>query len=126
MSSSSAAVSYAGSFDVFNVFHLKRLQWSVSRHPNYLGEIIVWCASLATCLRAELTEMQAIWFLSGRYSADSRVMPEFLSWLGALSPLFVYFLLARVSGIPLLEAASEAKYGSNPEWRAYRARVSRF
>jgi steroid 5-alpha reductase family enzyme len=52
-------------------------------------------------------------------------MPESLSWLGALSPLLVYILLARVSGIPLLEAASEAKYGSSPEWRAYKARVSR-
>jgi steroid 5-alpha reductase family enzyme len=40
-----------------------------------------------------------------------------------VSPLFVYLLLTRVSGIPLLEARAEEKWGSDPAYRAYRDRT---
>lgn len=71
--------------------------WSVSRHPNYLGEILVW---------------------SGLYLSASSV---FSGWqhVGVLSPLFVYFLLTRVSGIPLLERGGMKRWASDPNYLEY-------
>ncbi|PIK62928.1 hypothetical protein BSL78_00163 [Apostichopus japonicus] len=71
--------------------------WSVSRHPNYLGEILVW---------------------SGLYLSASSV---FSGWqhVSVLSPLFVYFLLTRVSGIPLLERGGMKRWGSDPNYLEY-------
>ena len=37
-----------------------------------------------------------------------------------ISPVFVYLLLTRVSGITLLEAMSNKKWGDDPAYIAYR------
>jgi steroid 5-alpha reductase family enzyme len=37
--------------------------------------------------------------------------------------VFVYVLLTRVSGVPLLEARADAKWGEDPGYRAYKART---
>jgi steroid 5-alpha reductase family enzyme len=37
-----------------------------------------------------------------------------------VSPVFVYLLLTRVSGIPLLEALAEKRWGTDPDFIAYR------
>lgn len=73
--------------------------WAWSRHPNYFGEITLW---LGIALIAA---------------------PALAGWQYAtlVSPLFVYLLLTRVSGIPLLERAAEKRWGDNPAWQAYRA-----
>ena len=42
---------------------------------------------------------------------------------GHVSPLFVYVLLTRVSGVPLLEVRADAKWGEDPGYRAYKART---
>lgn len=73
--------------------------WSVVRHPNYLGEILLWVGVLVVAAPA----------LQG------------WQWVAFLSPLFVILLLTRVSGIPLLEAKAERKWGDDPEYRAYRS-----
>ncbi len=72
--------------------------WSWSRHPNYFGEILLW------------TGVAII------------AMPVFegWEWLGLLSPVFVYVLLTRVSGVPILEERADAKWGSDPAYRHYR------
>ena len=36
-----------------------------------------------------------------------------------VSPVFVYLLLTRISGIPPLEKRAEEKWGDDPEYRAY-------
>ena len=54
--------------------------WARSRHPNYFGEILLW-AGIA---------VMAIPYLSGT------------QWVVLLSPLFVYALLTRLSGIRTL------------------------
>lgn len=77
--------------------------WSVVRHPNYLGEILLWIGVLVAAAPA----------LRG------------WQWIALLSPLFVILLLTRVSGIPLLEAKAERKWGDDPEYRAYVARTPR-
>lgn len=75
--------------------------WAWSRHPNYLGEIVLWTGIL----------LVAIPVLQGG------------QWLALLSPLFVTLLLTKVSGIPLLEARADAKWGGNPAYEDYKGRV---
>jgi len=75
--------------------------WSRSRHPNYLGEIMLW-------LGVALLAAPAL---------------QGWQWVTAISPLFVYLLLTRVSGIPLLERKSDQKWGDDPQYLAYEAKV---
>jgi steroid 5-alpha reductase family enzyme len=75
--------------------------WAWSRHPNYFGEILLWTG----------VALAAVPSLSGWSLAT------------LVSPLFVYVLLTRVSGIPLLEARSDAKWGQDSDYQAYRART---
>ena len=71
--------------------------WAWSRHPNYFGEIVLWCG-VAVVAFPVLTGWQ---------------------YVTLVSPLFVYILLTRVSGIPLLEARGQQKWGDRVEYRAY-------
>ncbi len=73
--------------------------WAWSRHPNYFGEILLWCG---ICVIA---------------------VPAFAGWqwLGLLSPLFVAGLICGVSGIPLLEQRADARWGGQAAYEAYKA-----
>ncbi|MFT4653007.1 MAG: steroid 5-alpha reductase family enzyme [Kangiellaceae bacterium] len=75
--------------------------WSYSRHPNYFGEIMLWVGVAIVALPA----------LSG--------------WQYAvlISPLFVIFLLTKVSGIPLLEAKADKKWAKNTAYQDYKKRT---
>lgn len=72
--------------------------WSISRHPNYFGEIILWIGIYIITLPST----------SG------------LEYLGIISPLFVIVLLNKVSGINLLEASADKKWGSSKEYQKYK------
>ncbi|MFT7287275.1 MAG: steroid 5-alpha reductase family enzyme [Halieaceae bacterium] len=72
--------------------------WAWSRHPNYFGEILLWCGVALIALPA----------LSG------------WQYLTLSSPLFVYLLLTRISGIPLLDAGALKRWGDDPDYQAYR------
>ncbi|MGJ0389803.1 DUF1295 domain-containing protein [Microbacterium sp. CGR1] len=72
--------------------------WSRSRHPNYFGEIVLWVGVFLTA-----APVLAGW-----------------QWVAILSPLFVILLLTRVSGIPLLEARAEKKWGDRADYVEYR------
>lgn len=71
--------------------------WAWSRHPNYFGEITLWLGLALVALPV----------LSGCQLATM------------ISPIFVYVLLTRISGIPLLERLAQKKWGSEPEFIAY-------
>ena len=71
--------------------------WARSRHPNYFGEVLLW-AGIA---------VMAIPYLSGT------------QWVVMLSPLFVYALLTRVSGIPTLARRGQQLWGDDPDYQAY-------
>ena len=71
--------------------------WARSRHPNYFGEILLW-AGIA---------VMAIPYLSGT------------QWVVMLSPLFVYALLTRISGIPTLARRGQQLWGDDPGYQAY-------
>ncbi len=72
--------------------------WSRSRHPNYFGEILLWIGVLIITLPV----------LHG------------WQWVALISPLFVAFLLTRVSGVPLLEKKADAKWGGQAEYEEYK------
>lgn len=71
--------------------------WSISRHPNYFGEIVLWIGIAVIAFPA----------LSG------------WQYITLISPVFVIFLLTRVSGINLLERAGKKRWGDDPAYRAY-------
>jgi steroid 5-alpha reductase family enzyme len=77
--------------------------WHRSRHPNYWGEIMLWLGVAITASPA----------LQG------------LQWLVWISPLFVYLLLTRVSGIPTLEKRAKQMWGSDPDYHRYVAATPR-
>ena len=72
--------------------------WSISRHPNYLGEIILWVG----------VSIVAIPVLQG------------WQWAMVSSPFFVALLLIRVSGIPLLEKKADEKWGGQSDYESYK------
>ena len=71
--------------------------WAWSRHPNYFGEIVLWTG----------IAIMALPVLSG------------WRWVTLISPVFVTLLLTRVSGIPMLEARAQKRWGAEQEFQAY-------
>jgi len=75
--------------------------WAWSRHPNYMGEILLWVGVLIIALPV----------LRG------------WQWIALISPVFVAVLLTRVSGVPLLEKRADEKWGGQKAYEAYKART---
>ena len=76
--------------------------WSVTRHPNYLGEILIWVGLYITGITLLFTKSVSPWYYI----------------VLAVSPLVMSTVLLKVS-TPLLEKNME-KYD---EWQAYTKRV---
>lgn len=72
--------------------------WSISRHPNYAGEILLW---LGVAIVAA---------------------PALRGWqyVALISPLFVTLLLTKVSGVPLLEKKADRKWGGQADYEDYK------
>ena len=72
--------------------------WSKSRHPNYLGEIVLWFA-IAVISFSSLNGMQ---------------------YISLISPIFTYLLLVYISGVRMLEDRANKKWGHLEEYKKYR------
>ena len=72
--------------------------WAWSRHPNYFGEIVIWIGMAVIALPV----------LQG------------LQWATLISPVFVIFLLTRVSGIPMLEDKADERWGGQADYERYK------
>ena len=73
--------------------------WAWSRHPNYFGEIVLWTG----------VALMAV--------------PVLVGWQYAtlISPMFVSFLLMKMSGVPLLERKADERWGGQEDYEAYKA-----
>jgi steroid 5-alpha reductase family enzyme len=80
--------------------------WRLCRHPNYCGEIAMWVAMAASVSSAGLA---------------ARLSVLHFAWL---SPAFTALLLLRVSGVPMVEAAGQKKWGTEPAYRHYMERTA--
>lgn len=71
--------------------------WRFSRHPNYFGEILLWVGMAIIAL------------------------PTLIGWqyVTLISPIFIYLLLTRVSGVNLLEERADQKWGGTEEYDSY-------
>jgi steroid 5-alpha reductase family enzyme len=79
---------------------LKTGLWSLSRHPNYFGEVVQWWGIWLICI-----------------SIDSPI-----TFLTVIGPLTITYFITNVSGVPLLEG----KYDGNSEWEEYKREVPKF
>jgi steroid 5-alpha reductase family enzyme len=75
--------------------------WAWSRHPNYCGEIVLWIG----------VALIAVPVLHG------------WQWVSLISPVFVFLLLTRISGVPLLEKRADERWGDQNDYQAYKART---
>ena len=75
--------------------------WGWSQHPNYFGEILLW-TGIAVC-----------------------ALPALRGWQHAtlISPLFIWLLLTRISGIRMLDASARRRWADDPDYAEYAART---
>ena len=76
--------------------------WGYSRHPNYFGEIVLWLGIGIIAL------------------------PTLVGWqyMTLISPIFVIFLLVKISGVRLLEEGGQKRWGADPAYQQYIATTS--
>lgn len=76
--------------------------WSWSRHPNYFGEMVLWIGIAVIAF------------------------PVLIGWqlVALISPIFVIFLLTRISGITMLESRGYKKWKDDPAYIDYLERTS--
>jgi steroid 5-alpha reductase family enzyme len=72
--------------------------WSFSRHPNYFGELVLWLGITIISLPT-FSEFQ---------------------YLGLITPIFIYLLLTKVSGVNLLEELAEKRWGNSKDYILYK------
>ena len=74
--------------------------WARSRHPNYFGEITLWVGMAVISLSS----------LSG------------IEYVTAIvSPFFVYLLLVKLEGVPMLERIADERNGELSDYQEYKA-----
>ena len=78
--------------------------WKKSRHPNYFGEIVLW-VGVSIMSVASMTGLQ---------------------YVSLISPLFSFLLIYYVSGVRMLEARSDKKWGNSEDYQEYKNNVPVF
>lgn len=76
--------------------------WKYIRHPNYLGEIIIWFGIFVISIN----------YINSIFTA-----------LSILSPIFVFILLRFLTGVPQLEQRGEEKWGKQEKYLKYKERT---
>ena len=71
--------------------------WALSRHPNYLGEIILWLG-VSVISFSSLSDWQ---------------------YITLISPIFTYLLLVHISGVRILESNGKKKWGHLKNYNEY-------
>ncbi len=77
--------------------------WRYSRHPNYFGEVVLWIGVFII----------AVPVLDG------------WQWTTVISPIFVYLLITKVSGVTILEEIADERWGDQPSYQVYKRQTSK-
>jgi steroid 5-alpha reductase family enzyme len=77
--------------------------WRYSRHPNYFGEVLFWL---------------------GLFLYVAPALQELELFIAALSPIYIYFMLRFISGVPPLEKRYDKKFGNDPKYLKYKKNTS--
>lgn len=72
--------------------------WSMSRHPNYFGEFMLWLG----------ITIASIGYIDN------------YKYIVFLTPIFVYLLLTSVSGVNLLEEIGDKRWSNNKDYKDYK------
>ena len=78
--------------------------WSLSRHPNYFGEFILWIGITIIALP----------YFSG------------IHYITCLSPAFIYLMLNKISGVNLLEEIGDQRWGDEKSYLDYKKQTPVF
>jgi len=76
--------------------------WKYSRHPNYFGDILTSFGTYLACV-APLQGWQH---------------------LAVVSPVFVWWMLSRLSGVPMLERQADKRWKGNLQYEEYKRRTN--
>lgn len=76
--------------------------WKYSRHPNYFGEILVWCGIYVACF-GTLNGLERLICLS--------------------SPVLISLVLLFVGGVPVLEKSADRRWGNLKTYQDYKQRT---
>ncbi|MBW0460329.1 hypothetical protein O181_000044 [Austropuccinia psidii MF-1] len=79
--------------------------WSISRHPNYVGEVMLWASQALIA-----------W----------KTLPPWLKVLSCLSPIAEYLLITKVSGLPPLEEKADKQWKDDEDYQRYKDRTPVF
>ncbi len=77
--------------------------WSLSRHPNYFGEMLIWV---------------------GVYLYTFPVLNSMVRVLCLISPVLIIVLLRYGSGIPILEKSADKRWGDNTKYIEYKRKTN--
>ena len=72
--------------------------WSISRHPNYFGEIVIWIGVALIAL------------------------PTLATWrfIMLISPIYITLQLTLISGVSMLEKRADKKWGGQEDYEEYK------
>jgi len=84
---------------------ISRGLWSISRHPNYVGEVMLWASQVMIGWSA---------------------LPVWMRLMSCLSPVLEYLLITKASGVPLLEEKADKQFQDNLAYQTYKARTPLF
>ncbi|MFW9851974.1 MAG: DUF1295 domain-containing protein [Candidatus Thorarchaeota archaeon] len=72
--------------------------WSISRHPNYFGEIVIWIGVALIAL------------------------PTLATWrfITLISPIYIALQLTLISGVSMLEKRADKKWGGQEDYEEYK------
>ncbi len=76
--------------------------WRLARHPNYLGEMLMWI---------------------GVYGAVVSALTVGGTIVALASPIFIIVLLCFVSGVPPLEKSADQRWGKDAAYQSYKKRT---
>jgi len=73
--------------------------WKYIRHPNYLGEVLIWFGIFVFTL-SKINNLFAI--------------------VGLVSPVFIYILIRFFTGVPQVSASAENSFGNDTDFIEYK------